>query len=488
MKILNKIKSIACAPFRAKSLYHNILFVLVVLLLISACFTNIGKETELYDYEVGGKVPADIYVRQFDAWKKGQIELDLPVDSRLEELANPYDPSERSNSKAKYYWDYAFFEGKYYSYFGIAPILTVHAPIHAVTGKLPNIPLACLILAIAAVVTTALAYREIVLRFSKEPSLWLFLLGLAGVVAASGVYLGVLCSDMYYVVVLSAQVFSMAFVALAVRAMKTEKLWLRMTLLLLAAIALTLTVWSRPTVALMCVAVFPLFIEFIFKIRKDTLKDGLLTVGSFALPLMAGAAAVMWYNAARFGSPLDFGAKYQLTVSDVSLNTIDFKYLFSSFFSYFICPMWQTEAYPYLGMQKIKVLPDGARYFYFDKYCGAFAYGLPLGILAYPRLAMIEKQKGERDIAKTAVVAITALLALGIAFSDFCIGGVNMRYVYDILVILTMISAAVLLNLTEKSDGYSKPVAGIATAALSLMSIWTNMGVVETIRIAVYGA
>ena len=483
MKILNKIKKLVCTEFLTKNICHNLLFALVILILISACFPTMVKETELYEYEVGGAVPADIYGRQFDAWKKGQIELDINVDPRLAELENPYDPAARSASKARYSWDYAFFDGKYYSYFGIAPILTVHAPIHAFTGKLPNVPLACLILAIAAVIATAFAYREVVLRFIKKPNLWLFILGLAGVVSASGVYLGVLCSDMYYVAVLSAQVFSMTFVALAVRSMREEKLWLRMVLLVLAAIALTLTVWSRPTVALMCVAVFPLFIEFIFKIRKDTLKDGLMTVGSFALPLIAGAAAVMWYNAARFGSPLDFGANYQLTVSDVSLNTIDFKYLFSSFFSYFLCPMWQTEAYPYLGMQKIKVLPDGARYFYFDKYCGVFAYGLPLGILAYPRLAMIEKQNGEKDIAKTAIVAVTAILALGIAFSDFCIGGVNMRYVYDISVMLALVSAAVLMNLTEKSEGYAKPVTGIATAALSVMSIWTNLGVVDTIRI-----
>ena len=265
--------------------------------------------------------------------------------------------------------------------------------------------------------------------------------------------------------------------------MREKILWLRMLLLVLAALALTLTVWSRPTVALMCVAVFPLFFEFIFKIRRDTLKDGLLTVASFALPLMIGAAAVMLYNYARFGSPLDFGANYQLTVSDISLNTIDFKYAFSSFFSYFLCPMWQTEVYPYLGMLKIKVLPAGARYFYYDRYCGVFAYGLPLGILAYPRLAMIEKSRGERDMAKSVVVYVTAILACVVAFSDFCLGGVNMRYVYDISVILTLISAAVLINLTEKSDGYAKPITGIATAVLSLMSIWTNIGVVDTIRI-----
>ncbi len=483
MKILNKIKKLACAHFQPKNIYDNILFVLVILILVSACFTTMVKETELYEYELGGALPADIYGRQFDAWQKGQIALDLPVDPRLAALDNPYDHTARQEAEARYSWDYAFFDGKYYSYFGIAPILTVHAPIHALTGKLPNVPLACLILAIAAVIATAFAYREVVLRFIKKPNLWLFLLGLAGVVSASGVYLGALCADMYYVAVLSAQVFSMAFVFLAVRAMREEKLWLRMVLLVIAAIVLTLTVWSRPTVALMCVAVFPLFIEFILKIKKDTLKDGLMTVGSFALPLMAGAVAVMWYNAARFGSPLDFGANYQLTVSDVSLNTIDFKYAFSSFFSYFLCPMWSSDVYPYIEMQRMMVLPSGARYFYSDRYCGVFAYGLPLGILAYPRLALIEKHRGERDIAKTAIVAVTAILALGIAFSDFCIGGVNMRYIYDISVMLALISAAVLMNLTEKSEGYAKPVTGIATAALSLMSIWTNMGVVETIRI-----
>lgn len=475
------IKKIAGMKFCPEKIYHNILFALVVLILVSACFPVMVKEPAAVEYSLDGNNATDIYTRQFDAFMKGQIELDLSVDPRLAALENPYDPVARKEAEARYNWDYAFYDGKYYCYFGIAPILTLYAPMYALTGSLPNIPLACLILAIAAVIATALAYREVVLRFIKEPNLWLFLFGLAGVVSASGVYLGVLCSDMYYVAVLSAQVFSMSFVALAVRSMRTEKLWVRMTLLVLAALSLVLTVWSRPTVALMCVAVFPLFIEFIVKIRRDTLKDGLLTVASFAIPLIAGAVAVMWYNNARFGSPLDFGANYQLTVSDISLNTIDFKYLFSSFFSYFLCPMWQSEAFPYIEMQRKTVLPTGDRYFYTDRACGVFAYGLPLGILAYPRLALIEKYRGERDSAKSAVVAVTAVLALGIAFSDFCLGGVNMRYVYDISVILTMISAAVLINLTEKSEGYSKPLTGILTAVLSLISIWTNIGVVVTI-------
>ena len=145
--------------------------------------------------------------------------------------------------------------------------------------------------------------------------------------------------------------------------------------------------------------------------------------------------------------------------------------------------MWQAEAKPFIEMQRITVLPSGSRYFYADRACGAFAYGLPLGILASPRLALIEKHRGEKDVWKTAVVCTTVILSLFIAFSDFCLGGVNMRYIYDISAMLALISAAVLINLTEKSEGISKSVTGILTAALSLISMWTNMGVVETIRL-----
>ena len=143
------IKKIFGAKYCPEKVIPNILFALVILILISAVLPArlkdeegaLVKKGELIEYEVGGAVPVDIYIRQFDAWKKGQIELDLEVDRRLAELENPYDPTQRKQSGARYNWDYALYDGKYYSYFGIAPILTVHAPIYAVTGKLPNIAL-----------------------------------------------------------------------------------------------------------------------------------------------------------------------------------------------------------------------------------------------------------------------------------------------------------------------------------------------------------
>ena len=39
---------------------------------------------------------------------------------------------------------------------------------------------------------------------------------------------------------------------------------------------------------------------------------------AFILPVVVVAAGLMWYNAARFGSPFDFGANYNLTGNDMT--------------------------------------------------------------------------------------------------------------------------------------------------------------------------
>ena len=105
-KIINTIFGAIYCPER---IIPNILFALVVLILVGAVFPArlkdeegaLVKKGELIEYEVGGRGPTDIYIRQFDAWKKGQIELDLEVDRRLSALENPYDPAERKSSGAR---------------------------------------------------------------------------------------------------------------------------------------------------------------------------------------------------------------------------------------------------------------------------------------------------------------------------------------------------------------------------------------------------
>ena len=187
---------------------------------------------------------------------------------------------------------------------------------------IPGTGLICIILSILAIVFMGLAYRELVIRFAPNANLFLTAIGLIGVIWASGVYVGLSYSDNYYIAVLSAMEWSMAAIFFGFLAMRVKKTLTRSILLATCAISLTFTVWSRPTAAVMCLILVPVFLEFALKTRKGNLLSQLIPIGSFFTVLAVGAVLVMWYNNVRFDSPFEFGSIYQLTVSDVSKNKI----------------------------------------------------------------------------------------------------------------------------------------------------------------------
>lgn len=487
MNVLKKILKIPNTEYNYKSIWQNTLFVLVAVLMIAACFNvqdSAGKHVRnSVFYPIADVSGHSQYIKQFDAFKKGQLHLDMEVSDELLALENPYDPDARDDSGAEYYWDHVYFEGKYYSYFGIAPLLTVYLPYYIIKDALPNDAVTCIVLAIYAVIFSALAYREVVIRFCKKANLWLFLLGEIAFIMSTGIYLGLLCTDMYYIAVISAVASSMAFVFFSFRAMREKNIILRAILLVFSALSLTLTVLSRPTAAIMCIAVFPIFAEFLFRIKRNTLRDSLITVGAFVLPLAAGAAFVMWYNAARFGSPFDFGANYQLTVSDVSLNKLQRELLFSSVFSYFLYPFWIIKEKPYVIMGNQLVLPpEYYRYFYKEKYIGALAHGLPIGVLLYGRVVSLDEREGNRDHAKNALVMLSVLLSVFIAFFNFCYAGVNMRYIYDIVPLLSLVGGFIVLDLQGRSKGFMKLAYTLLSLVLFAVSFLAYTSVIETIR------
>ena len=217
---MKKIKRFLNIAYGQKNIWHNALFVLVALIMVFFCFCTQRSvewhKPETVPYPIEDITGQSQYIKQFDAFFKGQLHLDVEVSEVLLSLSNPYDPAARDEAGAVYYWDHAYFEGKYYSYFGIAPIATVYFPVYLATGTIPNDALACIMLAIYAVIFCVLAYREVVLRFCKKANIWLFLTGEAAFVAASGVYLGLLCSDIYYIAVISALASAISALSLPV--------------------------------------------------------------------------------------------------------------------------------------------------------------------------------------------------------------------------------------------------------------------------------
>lgn len=471
--MIKYIKRFFSAEFDGKKISHNIALFAVILICIFICFSaypNIGDNVEYPLERVEGKT---WWVQQFDAFEKGQLHLDIPVDPALEALENPYDPAQRVG--VKYPWDRAYFEGKYYSYFGIAPIITVYYPFFFLTGELPSISFACLILGAFAMLFLGLAYREFLMRFCKGASLWLALAVLIGVAFSSGIFVGLCWSDAYYVAVISAIAWSMAFVFLALFALRVKKTVTRSILLALSAAALTMTVWSRPTVAIVCLFVLPLFAEYLIRGGKIGLKDKIISSASFCTVLLLGAAAVMSYNVARFGSPLDFGSAYQLTVSDISKNKLDISMLADSVYHFFFRQAEFKSEFPFFFARYVR--PDyGERYFYAASTVGAFSFGLPFAALASPLTDKIKK-----DPAKTVTAAFALALCAGVAFFDYCYAGLDMRYIIDVLPLLSLFGAAALLNLhkliKEKTESFIYSGAFSCFAlALCALAVLTAVG------------
>ena len=176
MKNSRKIFGLLGTEYNKKRIMHDFLFLLVALVTALSLFGvrhDIKRETVTYKEDE--LVWQSQYIKQFDALLKGQLHLDVEPSLGLLELDNPYDPVARNEAGVDYLWDHALYEGKYYCYFGAAPLLTTYLPVYAVKGELPNDALASLILGIYAVIFLALAYREVVLRFAKRVTLWLYL-------------------------------------------------------------------------------------------------------------------------------------------------------------------------------------------------------------------------------------------------------------------------------------------------------------------------
>ena len=64
----------------------------------------------------------------------GRLDLRQDPPEELLALDNPYDSTAREAAQVNSLWDHAYYNGRYYVYFGIVPCLLFQLPFEAVTG------------------------------------------------------------------------------------------------------------------------------------------------------------------------------------------------------------------------------------------------------------------------------------------------------------------------------------------------------------------
>ena len=431
----------------------------------------------------------DPYVQMFDAFHKGQTELDIDPSGSLEALENPYDYSERNANGADFLWDRAYYNGKYYSYYPITPVLMFYYPYYYISGGyLPNMNKTTVFFGMIGVLLMAGALLALVKRFNKHPNFLLLILSVVACTVAGGFYMGTYYSSQYALPAVVSTTFLMMCLWCGVSGYNTIGKKISPILFALSGLGFALCVSARPTKSISALILAPLFIAIL--VRKNyTIKTKITSAVCFLAPALIGVVMIMAYNYARFDSFLEFGQSYQLTVSNIQANHTDLAFLPNSFMHYFLQPMNLAGDFPYLS-PNYSVFCNNGKYMYEASNFGAFNFPvILLGSLAMPFLVWHTRHRkttcaytyNDNRVRNYTYVLMFVLMVF-VGFADYCVGGAIDAYVMDILPVLMFMSVLVLMEIQTRMRKFpvfegktvcAVSIAMFATIVLGFMMLLT---------------
>lgn len=410
------------------------------------------------------------YVQYTDAVLKGRLDLDINPSPELLALENPYNPEGR-DGKLYFLWDTAFYNGRYYCYFGITPVFTTYLPFYFITGKMPENVTACMILAIYAVIFISLASFELIKRCIPQAPPWLMAIGALSIELLSGTFISLADSKMYQIPLISGYASGFAFLFFLFRALRTEKKTLQNCFLVFAGICYVAIVASRPSMALCFAAFLPL--AFFDLISGKNFKKWMPSLVYLGTPVALGAVAIMWFNSARFSGPFDFGYTYQLTVHDCREYKMSLHMLPYAFIHYFLQAPTYEGKFPLLRASYSMM--DYGQYLYVDKCYGVFSYPATTMSLFMPAVCSFKK-----DMGKTISYILIPIISVFVAWTDTCLGGVHYRYVFDILAIMSILAILTWMEIVCRSKGKMKYTILFVGILLILATTYVILALVFT--------
>jgi hypothetical protein len=427
--------------------------------------------TESTKYPFEGNIDNyDILLREFDAVKNGRTYMETNISDeemeRLASLENPYDRSQR-DSNVKYLWDYAYYNGKYYSYFGLAPIIVFYFPYYFATGSLPSPATAAWFFAETAILFMALSLLEAVRAFKLKTKLINVFLALLALPSATLLFMIQSSADKYYVTYTAAYAFLSLFVFFTLKAYENRRKVSGVVFCALSAFSVVLTVASRPTTL---IAVFfmmlPLYLHILCE-KDNEFKQKAKLVTAFSVPLILGAAVIMAYNYVRFDSPFEFGATYQLTVSDISYNSVSLSAsdIFSYIVHYWFRFLKLTETFPFVAFESVSAFGNGGYIWNSYPHMGMMAIPLNLMLFALPF------SLSEKETYKKAMMIAGVLSSVVILYVNYCVGGIIIRYICDALFATVPIAIVLTWQIADSASAKGVIVLERACRAIFVLSI-----------------
>lgn len=372
-----------------------------------------------------------------EAFLSGQLHLTVEPPVELLALDDPYDPME---SKPYRLHDASLYDGRYYSYFGPAPVLTLYIPWRIITGMEMSDQLATAIFFSGVFLLSVLILIRARCLMAPESSFVLLLLCIAAVgLCTVSPYL--LRSSEFYETAIASGSFwfllSCYLLFIFTVPIQGNPTIHRLMILVFAGICYGLAVASRPNY-------FPgaiIFLIPLLALRKSSAgaQEIRKTAFSFLIPLASIGVLLMIYNYLRFDNIFELGRTYQLDATTVT-DWFNLSNVLHNAYLYLLLPLVPDHIFPFFHLTVFtdwynipSFLSHGYDYYGPEPVMGVLP-NLPfvLGILPFFAFSLFVKEAEKRVsffrffclLMIPAVLNLIVLLLLSAA---------SMRYILDFM-------------------------------------------------------
>lgn len=416
----------------------------------------------------------DIYNKDFvEAVKNNKFYIATEPSEELLKLENPYDNYTR-DAKVKrdvdYKWDTALYNGHQYVYFGILPLLLVFLPFNLLTNRYLKISIVVFIFSMFIFILLKEILLKIVQRyFTKIPfkNVFFSLIILCSgtlVLYANGM------ARVYELVIIVGLYFVLQGIYFILKSMEDENK--KYFYIFLGSLCLALSVACRPTDLFASILILPYLISLLYQnIKNKNWKDLFKLIISVGIPYLTVGIFLMWYNYIRFDSIFEFGAKYQLTISNMKeLGSRIFAVPTGLICNLFSIPIF-TSDFPFISNHNNLITFYG--YYYIENMIGGLFFIAPICFAIF-FIFKINKKIENKELK----ILLNFLIIVGIllAIVSVMLAGSNQRYLIDYAWMLCLAGILVFLviyNLLESQETKKmlQFIVSIITVYMFLISV-----------------
>lgn len=389
------------------------------------------------------------YTRNFlngtiEAILNHRTNIDLNPGEQFLNLDNPYDSTIRNNEGWRSYIDYSYYNGKFYSYFGIAPIILLMLPFRLLTGYYLDNFVANFIFFIILTFIFAKLYRMLIKRYVKKISYFNFVLGFFTIFLSS-IMMYLVRGMVYDIVTICAILFTMLsyILILSIYNNSREKVYRK---ILFCSICMGLIALSKPSYICYYIVLFYLLINLKKELDR---KEFINCIKIFVIPITLIAIFQMWWNYIRFDSLFSFGDKYQLTTFNMkNLTYISPLKMINGICQYlFTLPVLNFAQFPFVSIRDYNWISLDFNVIMYD-YTVLGIFVAPISWIYFMYHSVKKYLKLSKELSKTIfVLMITCSILLLINIRN----GVAEIYVTDIKIFLYTFAMILYLKILENT-------------------------------------